>query len=285
MKKLTKKDVFNMVQDDYMILYRPMPDEIKSLFPVITVKDCKGFGLHLTVDHTGKMSGMVSLSTTCKCNEYCIRRIRLAVEAIVGYELADSGETIRTAIRKYISENPMSQDVSICAFCFSDAKQNYMTSMTAPLSRNHEILNNGIIHPDWLPTLNVLFFRGESFGDFASVNAVINFYNLAAKNPAVHVTPWTKNLAFFGIARDKYGAVKPDNLTLVYSSQYINKRATVSKKHADLVDVVFTVYTPEYADAHNIAINCGARSCLACLRCYLIDKQNGKPVEVAELLK
>lgn len=275
-----------MVQDNYTMLYSPMPDEIKALFPVVTVKDCKNFGLHFTTDHTGKMSGMVSLSTTCKCNEYCIRRIRLAVEAIVGYELPDSGrDTIKKAIRDYIAENPLSQDVSICAFCFSDAQQDYMTSMTKPLARNYEILNNGVIHSDWLPTLNVLFFRGESFGDFASVNAVMNFYNLVAKNPAVHVTAWTKNLAFFGIARDKYGAKKPENFTLVYSSQYINKRAVVSKKHADLVDVVFTVYTPEYADAHNIAINCGARSCLGCLRCYLVNKQNGKPVDVAELLK
>lgn len=32
-------------------------------------------GIHVTINHTGKMEGMQSLSTTCKCNPICISRI------------------------------------------------------------------------------------------------------------------------------------------------------------------------------------------------------------------
>ena len=32
-------------------------------------------GVHYTVNHSGKMEGMQSLSTSCLCNEYCKNRL------------------------------------------------------------------------------------------------------------------------------------------------------------------------------------------------------------------
>lgn len=39
---------------------------------IITIDDCKKLtGLHFTVNHSGKMKGMQSLSTSSLCNKYC----------------------------------------------------------------------------------------------------------------------------------------------------------------------------------------------------------------------
>lgn len=260
--KLTRKAAYEMVKANYTMMYKPMPKEIRELFPVVTMEIASEFGLHFTEKHNGKMSGMFSLSTTCKCNDICKARIQAAFE-IAGINTGDP----KKALRELIKSNPLATNISICGFCFSDSQQDYMTSMTAPLSRNFEILNNGVIHKDWLPVINALYFRGESFGDFASVNAVINFYNLARKNRNTHVTAWTKNINFFVAARDA-GHKKPANFKLVYSSRFVNKQATIPEKADGLVNAIFTVYTKEYAAKHDIKINCGARSCLNCLRCY-----------------
>lgn len=266
-----------MVQNDYAMLYRPMPKEFKELFPVVTMEISTEFGLHFTQKHNGKMAGMNSLSTTCKCNEICKSRIAEAFKA-AGINTADP----KKALKDYIKKNPLATNISICGFCFSDSQQDYMTSMITPLSRNYEILNNGIIHKDWIPTINALYFRGESFGDFASVNAVINFYNLARKNKNVNITAWTKNISFFVKAREA-GHKKPKNFKLVFSSRFINNPAVVPENATDLIDAIFTVYTEEYAKLHNIEINCGARACLSCLRCYT---GFGKGIKyVNELLK
>ena len=278
-KRLTKTACYKVMKEDYTRFYSPMPESWKALFPVLTVKDLEEMGLHFTVNHTGKMSGMQSLSTTCKCGNLCPSRIENAFKAL-GLENATDP---KKALRDYIKEHPLATDVSICGFCFSDTLQDRQETMQIPLVRNFEILNGGIIHNDWLPVLNVLFFRGESFGDFASVNAVINFYNLSKKNPAVNFTAWTKNLLFFHKATEA-GHNKPDNFKLVFSSQFINKQATIATKYRYLVNAVFTVYTEEFARLHNITINCGARACLACLRCYK-GFEDGEIKVINELLK
>ena len=39
---------------------------------IITIEDCEELtGLHFTIKHTGKMKGMISLSTSPLCNKYC----------------------------------------------------------------------------------------------------------------------------------------------------------------------------------------------------------------------
>ena len=250
--RLTKKACYEAVKSDYTLFYKPMPETWKKLFPVVTVDILENFGLHFTTKHNGKMSGMTSLSTTCKCNPICIKRIECAGRAA-----------------EMIKENPLRTDVSICGLCFSDRQQDYMGSMTEPLARNYKILNNGIIRDDWLPVLNVLYFRGESFGDFASVNAVINFANLARKNPDTIFGVWTKNISFFKTAyymgkKAGIGYPIPLNVIVIQSSRYINRK----DEKSDRADAVFTVYTREYAELHNIPITCGARACLTCLRCY-----------------
>ena len=277
MAKITKKAICETLKNNPELFYKPMPEECKSIFPVITVNELKKFGLNFTTNHNGKMSGMFSLSTTCKCNPLCQYKIRKAFEKL-GINL-DSKKDARQAVKDYLKENPLSTDVMICALCFSDSQQDVFTTMESGLTRNFDILNNGIIHNNYLPLLNNLYFRCESFGDFNSVNAVLNFYHIAEKNPLVSVTAWTKNLYFFYQAK-KAGYKQPANFRLIYSSLFINKPAPIPESCNDLITARFTVYTEEYARENNISINCGARACMACLRCY-----TGNTFDISELLK
>ena len=274
---LCKSVISLMIKTDYTYFYKPMPAAWKTFFPVITVNELIDMGLNFTVKHNGKMSGMFSLSTTCKCNPACQLKIKKAYENL-GIDLTNVKDA-RKAIKEYLKENPFSTNISICGFCFSDSQQDTFKNMTDTLKHNFDILNNGIIHNDYLPLLNNLYFRGESFGDFNSINSVINFYNIAGKNPLVSVTAWSKNLYFFYQA-EKAGYKKPANFTLIYSSLMINTPAPIPTHCKHLVDRRFTVYTQEYAALNNISINCGARACMACLKCY-----KGNNFDICELLK
>jgi len=287
-KRISKKSIIAAVKDDYRLLYKPMPDEWKKVVPVVTVDFLSECGLHFTVNHTGKMSGMQSLSTTCKCG-LCPNKIENALKKVdPDFDMTtgkDAKKAAKKALKKALAEKPLRQDISICGFCFSDAQQDYQTSMQDPLIKNFQILNNGLLHADWIPVINALYFRFESFGDFASCKAVQNCYAFCKKNQGVKFAAWTKNPVFFRRVNKLYGPCKPENLTLVLSSPLINKQAIVKEKEMfTLFDRVFTVYTPEYATAHGIFINCGARACLTCLKCY--TKKNGiAPFEINELLK
>lgn len=280
-KRLNKKACYELMKEDYTRFYRPMPDSWKNLFPVITAEILEEMGLHITLKHTGKMVGMNSLSDSCKCNALCQNRIAASYRNL-GIEVKDAASA-KKALKKYLKENPFSTNICICVFYFADAQQDFQKSMRIPMEHNFEILNNGIIHRDWIPVINSLFFRLESFGDFASANAVINAYHFAKYNPLVNFTGWTKNLRYFHIAAEK-GYNKPNNFKLVFSSFFINKPATIPTKYQYLVNAVFTVYTEAYAKKHNVAINCGARACLACLRCYK-GFETGTVKYINELLK
>ena len=60
---------------------------------------------------------------------------------------------------------------------------------------------------------------------------------------------------------------KPDNLICVYSSDHLNQ---VSQDFSNYswIDKVFTVYDKAYSKQNNVEINCGARNCLTCHKCY-----------------
>ena len=263
--RLTKQYVYDTMKADYTLFYKPMPEAWKKLFPVMTIQILEKCGFHFTTNHTGKMNGMISLSTTCKKNKSCQNKIMAALKIAV--DKVESIKEARKALKRYIAKHPLDTNICICGFCFSDAQQDFQASMVGNLERNYDILNNGIIHDDWIPVLNCLYLRGESFGDFASLPAVINFYKIAEKNRGVNVTAWTKNIIHF-INADKAGYKKPENFKLVFSAFCINNVPEVPEAAKHIIDAVFTVFTERYAKLHNIAINCGARACLACLRCY-----------------
>ena len=202
-------------------------------------------GLHFTTQHSGKMSGMVSISTSVTTNERCAKNA-----------------TIKG---------------SICEKCFAAKQMKVFPSMEKPMVENQRILASEILPMEKLPTINNLYFRFEAFGDLNNATQVKNYFNLCYKNPRVKFALWTKNPDYIAEAiRDGYE--KPDNLNIVLSSLFINKeRPNVFS----FVDKVFTVYDPEHIAAENIDINCGAKNCFDCGLCY---EKNGVTV-INEKLK
>lgn len=215
---------------------------------VVTLANAKELtGVHYTMNHTGKMAGMQSLSTSCLENPYC---------------------------RAY-AKDPN----KICSKCYAERQMGYQTSMKGCFAKNTEILTTHRLTWDEIPLINACMFRFESFGDIQNVLQVINYFNICHKNPNVNFALWTKNPAFIDMAINLYYEEKPKNLQIVMSSHFINVKANISK--FPFVDKVFTVCTKEYAEANGIEINCGSNLCLSCGKCYF---DNGI-VELYELVK
>jgi hypothetical protein len=189
-------------------------------------------GLHFTTKHTGKMAGMVSISTAVTTNERCAKNAQIPG--------------------------------SICQKCFAAKQMKIYPSMEKPMVENQRILTGEILPMEKLPTINNLYFRFESFGDLNNATQVINYFRICYKNPKVKFALWTKNPDYIAAAiRDGYE--KPANLNIVLSSLFVNKER---KNVFDFVDKVFTVYDPQYIEENNISINCGARNCFTCGLCY-----------------
>lgn len=82
------------------------------------------------------------------------------------------------------------------------------------------------------------------------------------------------------------GVKVPSNVVIIYSILATDFEVTQDfenrvKACYPFVNKLFACYSKEYATAHNVAINCGARSCFNCHRCY---SKSGATV-VTELIK
>lgn len=202
-------------------------------------------GLHFTTNHSGKMAGMVSISTSVTTNERCAKNAQI--------------------------------EGSVCQKCFAAKQMKVFTSMEKPMVENQRILTSEILPAEKLPTINNLYFRFEAFGDLNNATQVKNYFNICYKNPRVKFALWTKNPDYIAEAIAD-GYTKPDNLNIVLSSLFLNKER---KNIFPFVDKVFTVYTPDHIEAENIDINCGAKNCFDCGLCY---EKNGVGV-INEKLK
>lgn len=216
------------------------------------------YGLSFCNNHTAKMAGMESISTNNKINKRCAKN-----KCIKG---------------------------SICENCFADAQIDMFKSMNKPLTINYLLLNYRVLPVSILPIINRQFCRIESFGDVASGIQAINYCNIMTAhniNKNVQFAAWTKNPDLWFIAFDMIG--KPENLSFGISSLFKDKVSKVPAKIAVYVDFIFTVFeTVQNAKNAGYNINCGARHCLSCLRCYNAHKtktETGETVLVIELKK
>ena len=197
----------------------------------------------LCKNHGGKMTGVVSLSTS-PFNPICDRRA-----ANVN---------------------------SICHYCFSRRMMRVYKSLAAKLARNRDFLGSYEIQPADVyhvkPKSN--YFRFEAFGDLFSPLQVKNYFTIAAElnKDGVKCALWTKNPQIIKAAIETYDLVKPENLNIIYSVAGLNSNAAAAIYAAfqdcgyAFIDKVFTVFDAEHADG--VHINCGARDCAGCGRCY-----------------
>ena len=205
-------------------------------------------GIHITEKHTGKMTGMVSLSTSTLENKEC--ECHAAVKG------------------------------SICEHCFARNLLNQRKSMNPALEQNYLILNSVVIPVELWPLLNYRFFRNESFGDLGSTTHCMNYFNFMYRNPETKFGAWTKNYKFVKAAIEEYGYKKPKNVQIVVSSLFLNIQLNI--KLFPYADKVFTVYSKEYLKEHpEIKVNCGKKHCLSCLNCY----RDNDVIYINELLK
>lgn len=188
--------------------------------------------IHINDSMSGKMSGIPSISTSCLCNPICLKR--------------------------------MQDGNSICSHCFAQATLNRYANASKAMESNYYLLTESILPPDLLPIFaNVAIVRIESFGDVANKTQAINYLNIIKANPEVMFAWWSKNMAIIKSAIDEIG--KPKNVVFVESSEKLNKAKIAS---FGFVDKVFTVYDEKAITENNININCGARCCATCRRCY-----------------
>lgn len=198
-------------------------------------KEC---GVHITTNHSGKMSGMVSLSTSALNNPFC------------------------KAYAKDCNK--------ICSKCYACTQLKRYKSQNEVLVKNSEVLMNEVLPMEKLPFMNCAYFRFEAFGDIANETQVINYFNIAKVNPHCNFALWSKNPFIIAKAIEK-GNAKPENLNIIYSSPYINKTITLDElwsKGYTFIDKVFSVFDKETIESENININCGAKSCIGCRLCY-----------------
>lgn len=165
---------------------------------------------------------------------------------------------------------------------FDDVRGRYRGVNTA-FKHNAEILTARILDNSELPTIDAEkypLFRFEAYGDLINTTQAINYIKIARKNPAVKFALWSKNPAFAVNAFRIAG--KPENLQFVLSSLKLNTPAAGADR-VPYVDKVFTVYDDAHAD--RVQINCGARSCFGCRRCYEKNPDGVTLLQVRERIK
>lgn len=228
---------------------------MKKKIPILTETDNVFGKVHYTMGHSGKMDGLISLSTDINSNPLCQARMKMRG--------------------------------AVCQHCFSerlwdDDKGRYRGGNDS-FKTNAKILSKHLLTDDEIPYINYKrwpLFRFEAFGDLRSVLQALNYLRIAKKNPKVRFALFTKNPGF--LSRALRLVPKPDNLQVVLSSLFMNKQA---RGNFPFVDKIFTVYDEAFITRNKVQINCGARSCLACQRCYLPNPNGEKVQQVREQVK
>lgn len=205
-------------------------------------------------DHGGKMADVISVSTSPLLNPYCQERAK--------------------------NEN------SICSHCYSINFNEYRSSLREKLARNTALFTTEVIPVKEWPVFPAFIeiFRLEAFGDLGNVIQAQNYINFCKANESgvynrCMFALWTKNIMLLKAAF-KY-TEKPGNMIVIYSSPCVN-RPTLKALDIPFIDKVFTVWdNKETAADNHVNINCGARNCNTCRRCY--SRRTAKLVN--ELLK
>lgn len=190
-------------------------------------------------NHDGKMKGIRSIGTSCADNPYCIKRRQ--------------------------------DGMSVCSKCYAITYMKMRKSLREHLADNAKILSETLLEGREVPVTNDLIYRFESFGDLYNATHLKNYVTIAVRNPYTKFALWTKNIWILDEVFNKEGIEKPENLSIVISSPLTNKTIELDREKYWMVDHVFTVYDQDYINSNNVEINCGARNCLSCRKCYTDD--------------
>ena len=187
-------------------------------------------------EHSGKMTGINSIGTSCANNPWCIKR----------------------------RENKE----SVCSKCYASTYMKMRKALKKRLEDNAEILTNRLLRDREVPVTNAAVFRFESFGDLYNVTHLANYVLICERNPYTRFALWTKNVWILDELFNECKIKKPDNLSIIVSSPKLNEVMRIDREKYWFVDHVFTVYDKYFIKTNEVVINCGSRDCLGCQRCY-----------------
>jgi len=174
------------------------------------------------------------------------------------------------AITTSMAENPVckarSQNKdSICAHCYARKGLAMYKNARERYTENTKMLSSHDLESYETPVINNIIARFETHGDLVNVTHAKNYLRICYANPWCTFSIWTKNPAFMDKAIQEMG--KPSNLICILSSEKVNAVHNNYKKWK-WVDKVFTVYDKNFINENGIDINCGAKSCVTCRKCY-----------------
>ena len=215
--------------------------------------------IEITNNHTGKMEGIKSLSTSVLLNVNCQRNRK-----ITG---------------------------SICSHCYAESLAKMYTALGERLERNTTELTTRMLNAEDRRILKLelekeTIFRFEAFGDLNNELQLKNYLRICCIFPEIRFTLYTKQ---YGIIQ-KYFTTHdcPENLNIIKSSLRLNTKSRIAEylertgKFYPGQVKTFTVYDKKYLMEHpEVKINCGARSCNKCRVCYL----KTEVTEINEILK
>lgn len=217
----------------------------KAVIAVSTMMWVRG----ICTKHSGKMKGMTSISTSTLENSFCAE----------------------------MAEVPG----SVCGECYARNQLEYQKSTREKYAESTLDLTSRLLSWEEIPTVSSPLgcIRLEAFGELNNTIQVMNYFSICQKNPEMNFALWTKRPELIAEVLN-LGFKKPENLNIIWSTLLINGTPQIGRY--DFVDGYFTVYTKEYAEEHNIKINCGGALCAECLECY--DAHDGIFI-INELLK
>ena len=194
---------------------------------------------HICFNHDAKMQGVISLSTYIGKNPFCIARCNNC-------------------------------DNAICKYCYAASLTNQRYHLKMKLIRIMAILTNVELCRDDIPVIpenEYKYFRFESFGDLNNKLQFKNYNLMAAVNPDINFTIWTKNPGIIQACIND-GLVLSNNLVIGLSSLYLNTPELNKAQKYPFIRFLFTVYDDQFIKDNNIVINCGAKHCISCGICY-----------------
>ena len=193
---------------------------------------------------TGKLKGFQAINTNTLTNEFCSK---------------------------------MRETDAICKACYSAKMlEGVRKNCAEPWQRNSDLLSESVLSDDKLPVINAHSFRFHAHGELINLTHLVNYVNIAKKNPFTTFALWTKRTNLVHEYVKEYGPM-PDNLIMIYSNP---KTHIVQHKIPTHFDKVFNALERNAITAAG-ETDCTGESCIKCMACY--RKGNNQDVIVEHI--
>jgi len=163
----------------------------------------------------------------------------------------------------------MSESKAICSSCYSmRSLKSYRKTCRPSWYRNGVLLTMHEYPVEAMPVVMDRVFRIHSHGEIISPRHYRNIIRLACRNPETIFAFWSKRKDI--VQRAGVENI-PSNVIMIYSNPSVDRVSRIIPKG---FSKVFNVVSKEHAKRNKIAVNCGARKCFECQRCYKFETES-----------